>query len=421
MDQVDVVLFAPPFYRFCGSHNNRLCPSLTYLAAYLSEAEISHVIYNADATPSGKFWSMRWMFENFAPFVDAVDGKSSLYGEIVEILMSFDPRIVVIAGAEPLIATKDWANPFIAAHYARLLQKLGVYTVGIGHFFTLDRARFEGDFDCVMGGEPSSAIIDIVTTRPRGYVDPRPIDLDVVPRLAPRVPEAQKSDFVMTSFGCRFPCSFCLVQKFYKSLQQPVRFVNLDTVVRDIAQRPEEQIYLTDLTFTMAPKKRLEALADRLSAAGIRKSYTIDTRADCITEEVADLLVELNVEQVKIGIEGGTQQLLDAFGKNTSVDQNDRAVAILRARGIKVLTYLLVGGDVDEEDYEKTRAYIQRLQPDFVPVAIWAYDLEGDYRYDTQFSPLRLRQWGISDDVFLKYLSLQDEVNPTVGELLDVR
>jgi anaerobic magnesium-protoporphyrin IX monomethyl ester cyclase len=421
MEQADVILFAPPYYRFCGSHNNRLCPSLTYLASYLEEVGLSYVIYNADATSADQYWSMRWMFQHFDSFVDAVDGKSSLYGEVIEVLMSFNPKVVVIAGSEPLIATKDWADPFIATHFARLLRQLGIYTIGLGHFFTLDRNRFEHDFDCIMAGEPSRAILDIVRKRPHGYINPQPIDLNIVPRIDRRFPKAQKADFVMTSFGCRFPCSFCLAQKLYKSLQQPVRFVELDTVIRDIGQRSEKCIYFTDLTFTMAPKKRLRDLAARLRDAGIRKSYTIDTRADCISEEIADILVDLNVEQVKIGVEGGTERMLEVFNKGTAVDVNNQAIRILRDRGIRVLTYLLIGGDIDEKDYETTRAYIQELQPAFVPVAIWAYDLDGDYRYDTQFSPVRLKKWGIPEEVFFKYLSLQDEVNPTVGKLLDTK
>lgn len=420
MQQYEVVLLAPPFFRFCGSHNDRLCPSLTYLAAYLERAGISYIIVNGDATGAESYWSMRWMFDNYQPFVDAVDGRGSLYGEVAEVVMSFRPKVVVVAGAEPLIATKDWANPFIAAHFSKLLRKLGVYTVGIGHFFTLDTASFVGDFDCLMGGEPSEAIVDIVRRRPSGYVEPKPIDLDVVPRLEPRFPEKQRADFVMTSFGCRFPCSFCLVQQFYGKLGRPVRRAEIDTVVRDIAQRPEQQIYFTDLTFTMSSKKRLRELAAALAAAGVAKSYTIDTRADCLDEEMVDVLVELNVRRVKIGIEGGTQDMLDTFNKRTAVDDNQRAVALLKARGIEVFTYLLIGGGTTEADYEVTRSYIETLQPDFVPISIWAYDLSGDYRYDTQFSPLRLAQWGVDREIFYKYAGLQQAINPTVGELLDV-
>jgi hypothetical protein len=83
-----------------------------------------------------------------------------------------------------VVATvKDWANPFIAAHFSRLLRRLGVRTVGVGHFFTLDRARFDGDFDVVLGGEPSPSVISAVTEQTSGYIAPEPMPLDVVPVL----------------------------------------------------------------------------------------------------------------------------------------------------------------------------------------------------------------------------------------------
>jgi hypothetical protein len=420
MEHVDVVLLAPPYYRILGSHNNRASVSLTYLSAYLEHAGISHIVYGADHTPAEMFWGMRYMFDNYQPFVDAVDGKSSLYGEVVEIVMSFNPSVVLILGGEPLLATKDWANPFIAAHYSRLLRALGVFTVGVGHFFTLDKKAFDVAFDCVLGGEPSQAIVDVVRRRVRGYVEPTPIPLDVAPNLTRLFPAQQRTDLVMTSFGCRFSCSFCLVQKFYAELDQRVRFVELDTVIEDLSQRPEREIYLTDLTFTYAPRRRLRALSDAIAAAGLDKVFTIDTRVDLITPVSADLLVELGVQRVKIGLEGVTARQLESFGKHTALVQAERAVTLLRERGIEVVTYLLIGGDGDESDYEATRDYVHRLKPEFAPVAIWAYDLSGDYRYDTQFSPLRLSQWGLDKSVFYRYLELQGEINPTVGPMIDL-
>lgn len=419
MEEVDVVLFCPPYFRFCGSHNNRAAPSLTYLSAYLERAGVSHVVYNADHTPARRFWSMGWMFDHFDGFVSAVEGKGSLYGEVIEVVMSFNPKAVVILGGEPLIATKDWGNPFIAAHFSAMLRRLGVYTVGVGHFFTLDRARFENDFDCVAGGEPNAGIIDLLRDRPRGYVPPQPLDLNLVPCLTRLFPRDQVTDFVMTSFGCLFPCEFCLVQKLYRSLDQKVRFVDPETVLADLAQRPEREIYLTDLTFTFAPPSRLSDLAQRFRDRGLDKRFTIDTRVDCLSEKTADLLVELGVGRVKLGVEGITESLLKMFNKRTELEQIERAVSLLKARGIEVVTYLLIGGVTTEEDYYRTREYIRQLGPAFVPVAIWAYDLTSDYRYDTQFSPTRLAAWGIDPQVFFRYLELQGEVNPTVGRMLD--
>ena len=97
-----------------------------------------------------------------------------------------------IAGAwTPLAASQ--ANPFIAAHYAQMFRRLGGYTVGVGHFFTLDRARFEGQFDCVLGGEPSEEIVSILANRPSGYVEPQPVPLNVVPNLKHLYPAGQQT------------------------------------------------------------------------------------------------------------------------------------------------------------------------------------------------------------------------------------
>lgn len=418
---VDVVLLSPPFFRVCGSHNDRAPLSLAYLSRYLAEEDVDHVVLNADFTGADRYWSMRWMFDNFQPFIDAVDGVSSLYGEVVEQVMSYEPKVVVILGGEPLIATKDWTNPFIAANYAGHFRALGVHTIGFGHFFTLDTARFADQFDTILLGEPSRAIVDAVRRLPAGVVNGLPIDLDVAPLFAHMDPRGTETDFVMTSFGCRFPCAFCLVQQFYSQLDRRVRYVEADTVVRDIAARQTDHIYFTDLTFTHAPKHRLRELIDALAAAGVKRTYTIDTRVDCLDDEKVDLLAELGVTRVKIGVEGITPALLASVEKRTTPNQIDLAVARLRSAGMQVLTYLLIGGPASAEEYEATKTYIRRIAPDFVPVAIWAYeDLQKDYRYDTQFSPWTLANWGIDKQVFYDYIDLQQVVNPTVGAMLDI-
>lgn len=419
--KVEVVLLSTPFFRLCGSHNDRAPLSLCYLSSYLERAGISHVVVNADHTGSDRYWSMRWMFDNFQPFIDAVDGRSSVYGEVVERVMSYSPRSVVISGGEPLIATKDWTDPFVGAHFAGLFRQLGVHTIGFGHFYSLDTDRFSGAFDCVLRGEPSQTIVPVVTEQTQGVVDGAPIDLDVTPLFSRCDPPGHQTDFVMTSFGCRFPCAFCLVQRFYGAMDRRVRFVDAPTVADDIESRTSDRIYLTDLTFTYAPKRRLRELIATFQERSITKEYTIDTRVDRLSPEVIDILCEMGVRTVKIGVEGITKRLLDSFEKGIREDQVADTVERLRVAGLEVVTYLLIGGLGPVEDYATTRDYIRRIDPDFVPVAIWAYhDLSLDYRYETQFSPVALARWGIEPQVFYDYIDLQQEVNPTVGAMLDV-
>lgn len=421
MEQVDVVLFNPPFFRFCGSHNDRAPVSLCYLSRYLSEKDISHVIYNADYTGADRYWSMGWMFKNFESFKDAVDNKGSLYGEVIEILMSFQPKTVVIMGGEPLFPTKDWGNAFIAANFAKRLKAFGVHTVGIGPFFTLDKERFADSFDCFLDGEPGPEVVEIVKLKLTGRVASAPMKLNVLPDLSKLYPEKQLADFVMTSFGCFYHCAFCLVQKLYYRIgQSETRYVDLDTVLADIQQRYHNHIYLTDVDFSATSTARLDAFVEGIAAKNIMKTFTIDSRVDAITENKADLWLKLGIKRVKLGVEGGTDSLIKSFGKGTQIQQVDQAIHILKERGISIIIYLVVGGKANVADYQKTRDYVRKLDPEFVAVNVWAYDLKKDYRYDTQFSPYSLAHWNIPPEEFFKHLELQEEINPTVGKMLDI-
>ena len=419
--EVDVVLFNPPFFRFWGSHNDRAPVSLCYISRFLEESGISHVVYNADYTGAKTFWSMRWMYDNFLPFKYAVDDIGSLYGEVIEIIMSFNPSTVVIMGGEALFPTKDWGNPFIAANFAKRLRAFGIFTIGIGPFFTLDKERFYDMFDCILDGEPGREIIDIVTQKKLGRVATAPLSLETVPFLGNLYPEGQKVDFVMSSFGCYYHCAFCLVQKFYRKIgQQAMRFIELDTVIEDILQRPAEpSIYLTDLDFSMTPLPRVQTFAQMLRENGIEKRFTVESRVDTLTEEMVEHWVSLGIERVKLGVEGGTDLLMKSFAKGTTTHQAETAVHLLQQYGIKVVVYLVVGGKADPIQYEHTREFVKRLNPEFVAVNVWAYNLKTDYRYDSQFSPASLSHWNIDESEFFKHLELQNTINPTVGKMLD--
>jgi radical SAM superfamily enzyme YgiQ (UPF0313 family) len=199
-----------------------------------------------------------------------------------------------------------------------------------------------------------------------------------------------------------------------------VRYVDLDTVMKDLAQRPVDDIYLTDLDFSMTPVDRVKEFNRRLLDAGMRKTFTIESRVDTITEEMADAWRELGINRVKLGVEGGTDAMMKSFAKGTTISQARDAVNYLHQRDIGVVVYLVVGGKAPTEEYEHTRTFVRELNPEFVAVNTWAYDFRTDYRYDSQFSPASLAHWDTDPSEFFKHMELQAEVNPTVGKILDV-
>lgn len=414
------VLFNPPFYRFMGSHNNKAPISLCYLSRILEQHGIDHCVYNADATSSTIHWNLRYLFDHFDTYIDAVDGKGSLYGEVLENLMSLQPNTVVIMGADPLVPTKDWGNPFIAAHFSRQLRELGVRTVGLGPYFSLDHERFVDDFDCLLEGEPSESILTALNGQTTGLIAGQRMATNLLPNFDRLIPAGQTCNAVFSSFGCFEMCGFCVAGQTYRKMGGGTRFVDDDTLVRDILSRAPGSLYLHDLNFGIYAPEALKARVELLEKHDIPDNYSfaVDCRLDGMTPEKLDLMRRMNITHVKIGIESLSNDVLAAYQKNQTVQDVIDKLALIKEYGIKIVAYLLLGGDgADQVDHDATIAMARQLEPNFVVPNIWAYDLRFDYRYDTQFSPVALKRWNINPKIYHKYLDLQNEFNPTLGKL----
>lgn len=415
-----VVLFNPPFYRFMGSHNNKAPMSLCYLSRILEDNGIEHCVYNADATDSKIHWNLRYLFDHFDTYIDAVDGKGSLYGEVLENLLSLEPAAVIIMGADPLVPTKDWGNPFIAAHFSRELRNLGIYTVGIGPYFYIDRDRFVNDFDCLLEGEPSETVLEALHKRPSGPIAARRIATNLLPNFDRLLPQPQMRHAVFSSFGCFEKCGFCVAGQSYRKMGEGVRFVTDETLVQDITSRPHGSLYIHDLNFGIYSESAFRHRVELLEQHDIPKNYSfaVDCRLDGIDAGKLELMRRMNITHLKLGIESLSNDVLASYQKNQTLSDVVEKLALIKKFGLKIVAYLLLGGEGAENvDHDATIAMTRKLEPDFVVPNVWAYDIRYDYRYDTQFSPVALQRWNISKETYYKYLELQNEFNPTLGKL----
>lgn len=76
---------------------------------------------------------------------------------------------------------------------------------------------------------------------------------------------------------------------------------------------------------------------------------------------------EAERRQVEMGLESGSQRVLDRMHKGTSVEQNRNAVDLVKGAGILAITNIVFGSPGEtEEDVQATLTFLEQAQPDLV-------------------------------------------------------
>ena len=173
--------------------------------------------------------------------------------------------------------------------------------------------------------------------------------------------------------GCPFTCSFCSQWKFWRDyrIRDPKKVVDeIETLVND---HDVGFFILADEEPTIHRKKFI-AFCEELIARGLpeRVKWGINTRVTDILrdEKLLPLFREAGLVHVSLGTEAATQMKLDRFNKETKIEDNRRAIELLRKADIFVEAQFIVGLDNETpETLEQTYRMAWDWQPD---LANWA-------------------------------------------------
>jgi radical SAM superfamily enzyme YgiQ (UPF0313 family) len=117
--------------------------------------------------------------------------------------------------------------------------------------------------------------------------------------------------------------------------------------------------------------------AKELRRRKLRVPFECISRADRINDEIADALAEMGCFRLWIGSESGSQKVLDAMDRLTTVEDVRAKTAMLQARGIKVGMFIMLGYEGEEEtDLAATVDHLKRSNPDLFLTTV-AYPIPG--------------------------------------------
>ncbi|MEL7222688.1 MAG: radical SAM protein, partial [Bacteroidota bacterium] len=209
---------------------------------------------------------------------------------------------------------------------------------------------------------------------------------------------------IATTRGCPYKCNWCAKPIYgnrYNS-RSPQR------VAREMAMLIQEygaqHFWVCDDIFGLKPKW-VQAFRDEVKQLGIKPRYKIQSRADLLLkEDNIDALVASGLQQVWIGAESGSQAILDAMDKGTTIEQIHEATHLLKAKGVEVCFFLQFGylGET-AADIDKTINMVKELVPHDIGISV-SYPLPGTKFFEIVKSQLDGKQnWEDSDDLDMMY------------------
>ncbi|NOU19594.1 MAG: radical SAM protein [Bacteroidales bacterium] len=177
--------------------------------------------------------------------------------------------------------------------------------------------------------------------------------------------------FIRTSLSCPFSCSFC----DFPARMGKHTYLSLDYVERELDSIAEigkvKYIRFIDDTLNI-PKPRYKEMLKLM----IRKKYNFKWnafyRCQFSDEETVQLMKESGCELVHLGIESGSQQILDNMHKQAKVKDFRKGVDLLNKYGIMSIATLIMGFP-GETDYtiKETIDFLNQSPPTFSNFHLW--------------------------------------------------
>jgi len=209
---------------------------------------------------------------------------------------------------------------------------------------------------------------------------------------------------VSTTRGCPFKCNWC-AKPIYGNRYNARSPRHVVQEIRWLKERYHfDHIWFCDDIFGLKPGW-VNEFADLVEKEGLRFRFKIQSRADLLLQEnYVAALARAGCENSWMGAESGSQKILDAMDKGTSVEQIHEATGLLREYGIRPSFFIQFGypGET-KEDIWKTIRMINRLLPDSLGISV-SYPLPGTPFYERVKADLQHKaNWTDSDELKIMF------------------
>lgn len=331
-------------------------------------------------------------------FIDAMTNKMS-DADIRDTIAAEKPDVIGCTAITPSIYKAQGILQVAKELHPNAVTVLG----GIHATFMYQQVLAEAPWiDCIVRGEGEEIFVDLISTIHAGnwpgareavrgiaYLDgdqvvatPAAPTVKDIDGLSPDwsildwekymyIPMNRRVAIPNMARGCPFTCSFCSQWKFWRDyrIRDPKKVVDEIEVL--VKEHDIGFFILADEEPTINRKKFIQ-FCQELIDRDLDVLWGINTRVTDILrdEELLPFYRKAGLVHISLGTEAAAQLKLDLFNKETTIEENKRAIRLLREAGIVTEAQFIVGLENETvETLEETYQMARDWEPD---LANWA-------------------------------------------------
>jgi anaerobic magnesium-protoporphyrin IX monomethyl ester cyclase len=211
---------------------------------------------------------------------------------------------------------------------------------------------------------------------------------------------------IATTRGCPFKCNWCAKPIYGNRYTSRSPQHVIEEIEMLIQNYKPDHFWMCDDIFGLKPGW-VQEFRDLVREKNLKFSYKIQSRVDLLlTEDTIDALSQSGADTIWVGAESGSQKILDAMDKGTTVEQIHQATHLMHQKKLKVAFFLQFGYlNETKLDIDNTIKMVLDLMPDEVGISV-SYPLPGTKFYEKVKGQLQEKQnWSDSDDLEMMFHS----------------
>ncbi len=178
--------------------------------------------------------------------------------------------------------------------------------------------------------------------------------------------QGRKGTFMLSSRGCPYRCTFCLwpgtmVGRDFRARDPESVVAEMEYLVK---QHGVDDIYFDDDTMTI-DRERLLRICRLIQERELKVHWISMGRVDTVDDELLTEMRKAGCDNVYLGVESGSEEILKRLKKGITLDQVVKAFQAARRAGIKTQAFFMLGGPGEtKETLRETIEFAVKLDPD---------------------------------------------------------